>query len=116
MPDAGAPTPLLPRIEIKGGGFYLVVRGVREPEDWFRVYACVWDPARRRYVPPRRRLPSHVIFVSKHGWRHSALLEWHHVLGRDFWFLDDPVQLAELLRRARGVPHEASDRVRRRWR
>lgn len=116
MPDAGAQTPVLPRIEIKGGGFYLVVRGAGEPEDWFRVYACTWDQVRCRYVPARRRLPSHVTFVSRHGWRYSALLEWPHVLGRDFWFLEDPVQLAELLRRARGAPHEASDRTRRRWR
>ena len=104
----------LPRIEIKNGGFYLVVRGTREPEDWYRVYACVWDQVRRRYVPVGRKLPTHVVFVSRYGWTHSAMLEWQHVLGRNFTFLEDPAQLADLLRRARGLLGDASGRGRRR--
>jgi hypothetical protein len=107
---------MLPRIEVKGGGFYLVVRGAREPEDWFRVYACTWDQVRRRFVPARRKLPTHVIFVSRHRWKRSAMLEWQHVLGREYTFLDDPRQLADLFRRARGMSRGTPDRATRRRR
>lgn len=110
MADDSPSTPRTPRIEVRDGKFYLVVRGPHdgEEEPW-RVYLVVWDPGRRRHVPARRHAATHVVFVPRRGARRSALVEWPDRLARDYGFLRDPAALATMLRRAAYLPTSLFD-------
>jgi hypothetical protein len=105
---------MLPRIELRDGGYYLVVAGDKtdgtdDPESWWRVHLATWSMTRRRFVPARQQAATHVVFVARTRRRRSALLQWPERLGRDYAFLSDPIALARLLRGAGWLPEAPWD-------
>lgn len=105
-PDARGPIPATPRIEARGGGLYLAVRGVAVGEElWWRVYLCTWDPNRRRHVPARVIAATHLVFVPATGARRVYMLEWpERMPDRDYAFLRDATLLEDRLRRSAFLP------------